>query len=144
MSIKQCFTRYSFIGFALYIVATVIASVLLMSFWVATGPNAGMSQESLAELAANNHFIQFASQIIGITVTLAVAMFVTKLDKNANYRSAIGLAVCLTVYGILSVVLHPEHEFYRQVLKVVLPVTLSFLGARLVLTRKQKVATTVG
>ncbi len=131
MSVKQY--RYSFIGFALYVVCTIVASALVMSFWVANQAATNISQEALATLAANDDFIQLSSQLIGIGFTLLLAMLVTKLDIKHRYTSAKGLALLLTIYGVVGIVLHPVHELYRQALKLTMPILLSLLGAWIIL-----------
>ncbi|MGB3724504.1 MAG: hypothetical protein WA981_01970 [Glaciecola sp.] len=133
MSINPLFTRYSFIGFASYIVVTVIASILVMSYWVTGQNHAELSQTALAELASQDQFVQIASMVIGAVATFVIALLITKHSKQKRYQSALGFAICLTSYGLFSIALHPEHELYRQVLKVVMPGVLCFLAAKLVL-----------
>lgn len=133
MSIKQVFTRNSFIGFIAYIVATVIASILIMSYWVAGQNHAELSQAALSELASQNSFIQISSMVIGAVASFSIAAIVAKVEKVKSHHSVLGLAIFLTCYGALSIALHPEHELYRQVLKVVMPAVLCLLAAKLFL-----------
>lgn len=131
MSIKQVFTRNSFIGFIAYIVATVVASILIMSYWVAGQNHAELSQADLAQLASQDAFIQMASMVVGAVASFSIAALVAKVEKVRSNHSVLGFAIFLTCYGVLSIALHPEHELYRQVLKVVMPAVLCLFAARL-------------
>jgi cation transport ATPase len=131
MSLKNISIKWVAIGFITYMLLTVIAAGVLTSVWMAGQDLAGLSQQQVSLMAETSPFIITWSVVIALLATLFVSMLVTKKSNRKDFANATGLAVCLTLYGILSIYLHPEHAILHQFGKLVGPITLCLLGAYL-------------
>jgi len=131
MYLKNISIKWVVIGFITYMLLTVIAAGVLTSVWMAGQDLADLSQQQVSLMAETAPFITMWSVVIGVLVTLFVSMLVTKKSNKKDFANAIGLSVCLTLYGVLSVYLHPEHAFLQQVGKLLCPLVICLLGAYL-------------
>lgn len=131
MSLKNSSIKWVAIGFITYVLLTFIAAGVLTSFWMAAQDLAGLSQQQVSLMAETDPFITMWSAVISLLAMLLVSMLVTKKSANRDFSTAIGLAMCLTLYGVLSIYLHPEHGFIQQVGKMVSPILVCLLGALL-------------
>jgi len=131
MSLKNISIKWVAIGFITYMLLTVIAAGVLTSVWMADQDLAGLSQQQVSLMAETSPFIIMWNVVIAVLATLFISMLVTKKSNGTDFLNAIGLAVCLTLYGMLSIYLHPEHDILHQIGKLFFPITLCLLGAYL-------------
>jgi len=131
MFLKNISIKWVAIGIITYMLLTVIAAGVLNSVWMAGQDLAGLSQQQVSLMAETSPFITTWSAVIGVLATLFVSMLVTQKSNRKDFSNATGLAVCLTLFGILSIYLHPEHAILHQLGKLFFPITLCLLGAYL-------------
>lgn len=118
-----------FLTFLLYIVSTVVMAVLLSLYWQSGIDTALYTQQQLVEMASTSPLINIGSTLIGSGMAVICAYLITSRTGSNSYKHAVYFAGSLILYGIISIVLHPEHEVMQQVAKIVAPVPLCLLGA---------------
>ncbi len=112
------------ISFVTYLLATMIATAVLIQIWMP----AGMPIEQVAQLAETDPFVTFWGGVIGLVTCTLCAMLTTKLSKQTGLKNAVAFGGLLILYGIASIVLHPEHSLLHQVSKVLSPIPVAIFG----------------
>lgn len=107
-----------------YLIMTIIASSILLQIWM----KPGLSTEALALAAETDPFIVFWSMLIGLSACIACAVIVTALSGSHGLKNAAVYGSILVAYGVISIVLHPDHELLRNIGKLVLPVPVAMFG----------------
>jgi hypothetical protein len=144
MSFKNLSLKWIGFGFAGYIASTVITTILAMSIWVATQDSVGKTQQQLSEMAETDPILILWSAVISIISMFFFSALITRKTANVNIVNGIGLALCLTAYGAISIVMHPEHHWWQQLAKLLLPVIICWLGAKYSLRKNTSLKAIVG
>ena len=117
------------IAFLMYVVTTVILAVVLSVFWQSGIDTSAYSQQQLIDMAAQSKLLTVGSMVIGSTMAVICAYFITRRTGSDSYKHAKYFAGILTRYGILGIFLHPEHHVIQQAAKLLAPLPLCLLGA---------------
>ncbi|MBR9790917.1 MAG: hypothetical protein GYB58_04110 [Gammaproteobacteria bacterium] len=126
------------ITFLMYVVATVILAVALSVFWQSGIDKSDYSQQQLIDMAAQSNLLTVGSMIIGSSIAVLCAYFITRRTGTDGYKHAMYFAGVLILYGILGIFLHPEHHIIQQTAKLLAPVPLCLLGAWFALANTTK------
>ncbi len=115
--------------FLLYVALTVTGAIVLTGIWQTGADVNTLSHQQLTMMAAQSDMINLGSAVIGALAAVVCAMFATRRTPGAPYRPAMYFALLLVAYGVLGIVLHPEHSVIQQIGKLVTPVPLCLAGA---------------
>jgi MFS family permease len=115
-----------------YLIITIIASSILVQIWM----KPGMSPEELALAAETDSFIAFWSMLIGLSASIICAVIVTALSGSHGLKNAMVYGSILVAFGVLSILLHPDHDMLRNIGKLVLPVPVAMFGGWLLIKIK--------
>lgn len=126
------------IAFLMYIVTTVILAVVMSLFWQSGIDTSAYSQQQLIDMASQSKLLTVGSMIIGSTMAVICAYFITRHTDSDGYKHAQYFAGVLILYGILGIFLHPEHDVIQQVAKLLAPLPLCLLGAWFAIANTKK------
>jgi peptidoglycan/LPS O-acetylase OafA/YrhL len=112
------------VSIATYIISTMIAAGVLVQIWMPKD----IPMERIAELAETDPFILFWSNIIGGLACMFCSILATKLSTQAGLKNALLFGALIVVYGILSILMHPQHSLEHQIVKVLSPIPLALIG----------------
>lgn len=124
--------------FVIYVVSTVFLAVILSIAWQAGIDTTGYTPQQLVQMADNSSLLTVGATIIGSTMSVICAYMITRRTGDNGYKHAVCFAACLILYGVISIVLHPEHHIIQQVAKLLAPVPLCSLGAWLAIQQENK------
>ena len=108
--------------FILYLFLTSVAASIYMAIWIQSQGATSLNQVELAQLAQVSIDVQIVSGLIGLAGLLTVALLIWRRksgDKRALLRQFL---ICLLLFSFQSVLLHIEHHWLYQVLKVAIPI----------------------
>lgn len=117
------------IAFGLYLVMTVLLSIVLTTIWQSNLPQTPVDQQQLMQMAATSEFLNVGSALVGCFAGIICAFFITRKTIENGYKYAFYLGGCFILYGLLSIYLHPEHTASQQLGKVLSPIPLCLVGA---------------
>ncbi|GGW95744.1 hypothetical protein GCM10007391_32380 [Alteromonas halophila] len=129
MKIQTATLKTLGLTFLLYIALTVTGSIILTGVWQSGIDASSMTHQELTHYAAQADMIRVGSALIGAFSAVICAAFATSRSAQASFRPAMYFAVMLIIYGVVSVVLHPEHSLLQQLSKLIAPIPLCLVGA---------------
>ena len=121
----------------LYLVVSIACSILLTLVWQLNLDVTNQNYQALAQQAEQSPFIIIGSAIIGVFTTMLTAAFITFRAKR-HVLQLVYFTGLLILYGVLSIVLHPEASMLINVLKVLSPAPLCYFGYLIATQYQQK------
>ena len=137
MNIRTCIA--SAMAFAAYVIFSVIGSVIIVGIWVRDPALATLSQIEINQLANTDSTVWLYTSLLSLALSALITIWLTRRIGKVNpVLVIIGFVVLLTLYGGLSILLHPEHTLWQQTTKLLTPSLWCYLIYKL--TPKRKVS----
>lgn len=124
-------TKYTVISFIGYIASTSIIIGIVMSIWLSQQDTAQLSAQQLSLLAEESITIQFISAVLGLLATFIIGYVLCKKTIQNEVTTIKAFTVTITLFSILSIVLHPEHHVIYQVAKLITPIAACFASFKM-------------
>lgn len=123
--------KWALIAIFTYLLLTVLGSAILSSIWMADYDVMQLSAEQIATVLNNDTKLNIYLAIVGSVSAVICFLLVMWRSDNKELGTLLVLVVFLTLYGAVSISLHPEHHLVHQLLKLIMPGLLGALVYRM-------------
>ena len=113
---------FSFVG---YLVASVVATGIVVQAWLPAGVTDPQELSRLAE--ADAHLLLWQI-ILGTALGIVAGFAACQFSGAAGLKNSLVLGLLFLPYAVLGIYMHPSHPLLMQASKLVAPIPLSLLG----------------
>lgn len=121
--------KWSLLTILCFFAITIVGSAVLSSIWMAQNDITGLSPKDIGVLMDNDTTFAIYTSLLGALAAVFCGWFVTLKTAANNYVGALIIAIFLASYGVLSILMHPDHLLIHQVSKLISPFLTCGLGA---------------
>lgn len=121
--------KWTLIGLLSYIALTVIGSFFISNNWMTLHDINGLSPQEIGILMGQDTKLAIYTSTLGGFSAIFCGWLVTQKTQCRSYMTALIIAACLAIGGIISIIIHPDHVVLHQIGKIVGPFFACSIGA---------------
>ena len=113
--------------FVVFNLINTLCAAIVMQVWLS---DKAITQENIAQLTAlaeTDPFIALISGVIGGLSGLITSWWLTAKTHHQGFSSLYAYVFVLLLFGLASIVMHPEHAMWQQLGKLIAPLAIGWL-----------------